>query len=178
LTVQWGTVPAWVAAAISVIFGIQSWRSSRKSKTERDQATMQAQKAERAVSAVENLANEAQRSAEAAERSATAHEAQASIASEQVAAEELKPWEFEPVRNSDKNILRNKTATPKYGVRIKGPAVAAQESHIGTVDGYGTAEFHTLLRIWGHDPGVTVTWYWLKDQSDPPLSWNGQLRRD
>jgi hypothetical protein len=164
-------MPAWVAAAISVIFGIQSWRSSRKSKTERQEATRQAGRAERAVSAAETAAS-------AAERSAAALETQASIASEQVAAEELKPWEFEPVRSSDKNILRNKTATPKYGVRIRGQAVAPSESDIGTVDGYGTAEFHTLLRIWGHDPGVTVTWHRLKDLSDPPLPWNGQLRRD
>jgi hypothetical protein len=44
-------VPAWVAAATSVTFGIQSWRSSQKSKAEREEATRQAERAERAVSA-------------------------------------------------------------------------------------------------------------------------------
>jgi hypothetical protein len=169
LTVQWGTVPAWVAAAISVIFGIQSWRSSRKSKTEREEATRQAERAERAVSAAETAAS-------AAERSAGALETQASIASEQVAAEELKPWVLEPVLGSDNTILRNRTATVKYGVRMEGTAVRV--SDIGTVDGYGAVEVDTLRRIWNRDRRVTVTWYWREDKSDTPLSWTAELPRD
>ena len=135
------------------------------------------------VNAAEESAHQANRSADAAERSA-ALETQASIASEQEAAEQRTPWVLEPVRGSDKIFLHNRTATPKYAVLMEGPAVKAglDSGDVGNVDGNGIAEVDTLLSIF-RDPsalllGVTMTWHRMEDLSDPPLAWHSVLPRD
>jgi hypothetical protein len=173
LTVQLGTVPAWVAAAISVIFGIQSWLSSRTSKAEREEAERQAERAERAVSAAEDLVGEARRSAEAGERSASAQEIQARLAAEKVEAEEGSPWILEAIPGRDNCLLRNNTRTPKYDVNASGPAVhpgaGVGGSTIHEVEGGDAVEIY-VLRAGGLDDRINVSWQRDKNRSEPRMS--------
>jgi hypothetical protein len=171
--VQWGTVPAWVAATISVIFGIQSWRSSRKSKAEREEAARQAQSAERAVSAAEDLVGEARRFAEAGERSASAQEAQARLAAEKVEAAEGSPWILEAIPGRDNCLLRNNTRTPKYHVNASGPAVhpgaGVGGSTIREVEGGDAVEIY-VLRAGQLDDRINVSWHRDKNRSGERMS--------
>ena len=98
-SLQWGDVAAWSAVIVSVVFGVLSYLSSRKSKAERIQAKAEADRAERAVKAAEEASTSAKRTAEALE-------AQVALATGQVEAEELKPWGLEPVIGSDSTTLQ------------------------------------------------------------------------
>lgn len=80
-SVHMGDLPAWLAALISVVFGVLSWRSSRRSKTERESA-------ERATAAAE-------RYAVAAERSAAVGENQLELAQKNADAADRYPWHIE-----------------------------------------------------------------------------------
>jgi hypothetical protein len=158
--VQWGNVPAWVAAGISLIFGILSWRSSRKSKSERDEATRQAERAERAAGAAE-------RQAEAAERSAATAEAQERREIEESEAAEADPWQLAPIRGADNCRLINTTRTPKYGVTVSGLKIDNSPAQFDKIGPNKRVEL-SISRILHPDDSVEVTWHRRQDLSDPP----------
>jgi len=141
--VQWGNVPAWVAAEISLIFGILSWRSSRKSKSERDEATRQAERAERAAGAAE-------RQAEAAERSAATAEAQ-----ERREIEEAEAAEADP------------TKTAKYDVTVQGFKIDDGPARFDMTGPNKHVEL-SIMRIHHPDDPVEVTWHRQQNLSDKP----------
>lgn len=178
LTVQLGTMLAWVAAAISVVFGIQSWLSSRTSKADREEAARQAERAERAVSPAEDLVGEARRSAEAGERSASAQEIEARSAAERVEAEEGSPWILEAIPGRDNCLLRNNTRTAKYDVNASGPAVhpgaGVGGSTISQVEGGDAVEIY-VLRAGQLDDRITVSWHRDKNRSGQRMSWSYKL---
>jgi hypothetical protein len=116
--------------------------------------------------AAQESARYAKRSADAAELSAEADQTQARIAEEQVAAAERKPWDIQAIPGSDNCQLRNKTARPRYEVRVEGPAV--RQPDVGTVDGNGVVEIDTMLSVWGLNKAVTITWHLARDLSDEP----------
>lgn len=158
--VQWGNIAAWVSAAISVTFGFLSWRSSRKSKADRDEATTQAERAERAASAAE-------RQATAAERAAAAAEAQQERQAEEAEAAEADPWQLAPIPGDPDCYLINTTKAAKYNVTVRGFKV-----HNGPVQfpliGPGNREEISIMRIWHPDDSVEVTWHRRQDLSDRP----------
>jgi Flp pilus assembly protein TadB len=156
--VQWGNVPAWVAALISLIFGFLSWRSSRKSKAERDEATKQAERAERAAGAAERQAN-------AAERSATAAELQQQRETEETEAAEVDPWRLESIPGSPNCYLINTTKTAKYNVTVSGFKVRSTQFRLV---GPGNREEFSVMRIWHPDDSVEVKWQGDQDLSGPP----------
>jgi hypothetical protein len=160
--VQWGAVPAWVAAGLSLVFGVLSWRSSRKSKEERDEANRQADRAERAAGAAE-------RQADAAERSAAAVEAQQQREAEETEAAEADPWQLDPIPNDPDCYLINTTTTTKYNVTVTGSTVhngPAQFDRIGP----GKREEVSIMRIWPADETVEVTWHRRQELAAPPQS--------
>jgi len=158
--VQWGAVPAWVAAGISLVFGILSWRSSRKSKSERDEATRQAERAERAAGAAE-------RQADAAQRSAATDEAQERRETEQAEAAEADPWQLAPIRGHDDCHLINMTRTPKYRVTVSGFKIDDSPARFDMI-GPGKRVELSITRILHPDDSVEVTWHRRHDLSDPP----------
>lgn len=157
---QWGTVPAWVAAGLSLTFGILSWRSSRKSREERDEAKRQADRAERAAGAAE-------RQADAAERSAAAVETQQQREAEETEAAEVDPWLLEPIPGGPDCYLINRTKTPKYGVTATGLKIHNSPARFDMI-GPGKKVELSIMRILHPDDSVDVTWYRHQDLSDPP----------
>ena len=120
-------MPAWVAAAVAVIFGAQSWWSSRRSK-----------KAEKAVQ------DHAGRATAAAEKAALAQAqtAQATtrvtdVVERRATGADLKPWRIEKGGGGQWDFyLVNLTSTPNYGVTLAGEPVAdADENTFDVIDG-------------------------------------------
>lgn len=157
--VQWGTIPAWVAAVISLIFGFVSWRSSRKSKAERDGAKKQADRAERAADAAE-------RQADAAERSAAAAEAQQRREAKAAEEAEADPWQLDPIPGDPNCYLTNMTATPKYGVTVTGLKIHNAPARFDVI-GPGKRKELSIMRIGHPDDSVEIAWYQQQDHSDP-----------
>jgi hypothetical protein len=158
--VQWGTVPAWVAAVISLIFGFLSWWSSRKSKAERDEAKKHADRAERAAGAAE-------RQAKAAERSANVAEAQQRRDDQATEEAESDPWQLDPIPGRDNCYLTNRMRTPKYGVTVTGLKVLNKPARFDVI-GPGKREELSIMRIWHPDDSVEITWHQRQDHCDTP----------
>jgi hypothetical protein len=160
-----GSVPAWVAAGVSAIFGIQSWRSSRRSKEAREAADKQAERAteaaENAVAARGQIAAETKRLADATER--------------QWDAAEESPWLIE--RDDKGDRLRNLTATAKYHVHLRGGPVRVDGRRMFyEIDGNDSPEVD-LLEPWRvlADKTVIVSWYPTKEQAGEPKQQQIQL---
>jgi hypothetical protein len=151
-SLNWGDVPAWVAAVVAVIFGVLSWRSARKSKAERKQA-------ERATKAAE-------RYAAAAERSAAVEEKQLELAQKDADAAERYPWYIE--RRSDGDfLLHTRTDTPKYNVDVTGdPANAAEDgsNHFEIVHGRSPVALDLYITAQSDDT-VVVSWHPTPDHT-------------
>jgi len=113
---QWGTVPAWIAAVVAAWSAYKSRRSRRESEAAEVAAKEQA---DLATKAAQDAAETATRSADAAERSATAHETQAQLLQDEADAAERSPWRIEHHGGMDYR-LRNRTNTPKYDVTVTG----------------------------------------------------------
>jgi hypothetical protein len=166
------SVPAWVAAGISAIFGIQSWWSSRRSKEAREAADKQAEQAteaaERATEAAENavaaqghIAAETKRLADATER--------------QWDAAEENPWRIE--RDDKGDHLRNLTATTKYHVHLRGGPVRVDGRRMFyEIAGNDSPEVD-LLEAWRvlADKTVIVSWYPTKEKAGEPKQQRIQL---
>jgi hypothetical protein len=158
-----GSVPAWVAAVaagISVIFGIQSWRSSRRSEQAREAADLQAERAteaaENAVAAQGQMAAETKRLADATQR--------------QWDAAEENPWRIERDKDARVDRLRNLTATTKYHVRVHGDPVRVDgRSFFHEIAGNDAPEVD-LVEPWRVlvNKSVTVSWYPTKEQAGKP----------
>jgi hypothetical protein len=157
--VQWGTVPAWVAAGLSLIFGFLSWRSSRKSKSERDEAKSHADRSERAAGAAE-------RQAAAAERSAGIAEAHERRKAEETELAEADPWLLESIPGAPNCYLINRTKTPKYGVTVAGLKIHNPPARFDVI-GPGKREELSIMRLMHPDDSVEVTWHRRQDLSDP-----------
>lgn len=158
--VEWGTLPAWVAAGLSLIFGILSWLSSRKSKAEGDEATAQAERAERAADA-------AQRRADAAERSADTAEAQERREAEATAEAEADPWDLAPIRGSPNCYLINTTNTAKYDITVNGFKIHNGPARFDMI-GPGKRVEVSIMRIGHPDDSVEVAWYPQEGLLDRP----------
>jgi hypothetical protein len=186
LSLHWGdVVPTWLAVILAAIFGVQSWRSSRRSKTAergsqtaRDDATRQAGLADTAARAAEEAAAAAGRSADAAERSATAHETQTQLMQDQADAVQQKPWDIEGHGGMDFR-LRNRTRTPKYDVEVTGeptgrnpnvfrPGGGRHENSFEMVDGAETVELDLFVAMQTQDRSVTVSWRPTRDYTGEP----------
>jgi hypothetical protein len=156
-------VPAWVAAGLSFIFGLQSWRSSRKSKAARDEAVRQADRAERAVAAAE-------RQVHAAERVAALQETHDQQQIERAEAAEERRCELVSIPGDDNCWLHNKTETPKYGVQVAGIHVRWGPKRFEVIEG-GWKQVIDIGRFGHHRPGrdhrVNITWHRKQDLSDP-----------
>src|ERR1700736_596690 len=116
---DWGSVPAWVAAGMSALFGVLLWRSSTKSK----KAQAESRQAKQAVRAARDAADAESRTAAALERTADIHTAQERRAAEEFEAEKESPWDLLPISGDDYCVLVNRTGRPKYHVHIGGSAV-------------------------------------------------------
>jgi hypothetical protein len=160
--VQWGTLPAWVAAGLSLIFGILSWLSSRKSKAERDEATAQADRAERAADA-------AKRQADAADRSAAAVEAQERRDAEATAEAEADPWDLAPIPGDPNCYLINTSKTAKYDITVNGFEIHNGPARFDMI-GPGERVELSIMRIMHPDDSVEVAWYPQEGLSDRPAT--------
>lgn len=156
--VQWGNVVAWVS--ISLIFGFLSWRSSRKSKSERDEATRQAERAERAAGAAE-------RQAAAVERSVAVAEAQQRRQTEEIEAAEVDPWQLDPIPGDPDCYLINTTKTTKYDITVSGLKIHNSPARFDMI-GAGQREELSIMRISHPDDSVEVTWRRRQDPAEPP----------
>jgi len=159
-----GSVPAWVAAGISAIFGIQSWWSSRRSKEAREAADDQAKRAteaaENAVAAQGQIAAETKRLADATQRQWDAEE---------------NPWRIE--RDDKGDRLRNLTATTKYHVGLRGGPVRVDgRNSFQEIAGNGSPEVD-LVEPWRvlADKTVIVSWYPTKERAGEPKQQRIQL---
>jgi hypothetical protein len=126
-------------------FGVLSWRSSRRSKAEREQA-------ERATEAAERFAS-------AAERSAAVGEKQLELAQQDADAAERYPWYIER-RGSGDFLLHSRTDTVKYNVEVSGdPADAAEDgrNHFDVVHGRGPVALDLFITSHTEDT-VVVSW--------------------
>ncbi|ORC02201.1 hypothetical protein [Mycobacterium persicum] len=171
---QWGTVPAWIAAVVAVWSAYKSRRSRRKSEAAEVAAKEQA---ERATKAAQDAAAAATRSAEAAERSATAHETQAQLMQNEADAAERSPWRLEHHGGMDYR-LRNLTNTRKYDVAVTGEPVrrpagvfrpgggGGDQSDV--VDGGETVELDLFVAMQTRDRRVTVSWRPTPDYTGDP----------
>jgi len=155
-----GSVPAWVAAGISAIFGIQSWLSSRRSKQAGDAAGRQAERAceaaEKAVAAQGEIAAETKR---VAELSRTDPDANRHATERNWEAVEENPWQI--VRDDEGDRLCNLTATTKYHVRLRGgPARLDGQNFFYEIAGNDSAQVD-LLEPWRilADKTVIVSWH-------------------
>ncbi|MBO0883007.1 MAG: hypothetical protein J2P17_22265 [Mycobacterium sp.] len=157
---QWGTVPAWVAAGLSLVFGILSWRSSRKSRAERDDATRQAERAER-------FANSAERQAAAVERFAAAAEAQQRREIEEAEEAEADPWQLEPIPGASGCYLINMAKTTMYDITVSGLKIHDSPARFDRI-GPGQREELSIMRFGHPDDSVEVTWRRRQDLSDSP----------
>jgi hypothetical protein len=174
-----------LAVILAAIFGVQAWRSSRRSKTAeresqtaRDDAKRQAEAAGAAARAAEEAAAAAGRSADAAERSATAHETQTQLMQDQADAAQQKPWDIE--RHGGMGFrLRNLTRTPKYDVEVTGeptgrnpnvfrPGGGRHENSFEMVDGAETVELDLFVAMQTQDRWVTVSWRPTPDHTGAP----------
>jgi hypothetical protein len=167
---QLGTVPAWIAAALSFIFGLQSWLSSRKSKAEREEAVRQAERAERAVEA-------AQRQAHAAERVVALQEAHDQQQIERAEAAEERPFELVPIPGDDNGWLHNTTEAPKYGVQVAGIHVRSAPKRVDVIE-RGQKKVIDIGRFGqrpGRDHRIHITWHRKQDLSDPVLRQDDDL---
>jgi hypothetical protein len=156
--VQWGTVPAWFAAAIAVISAYLSWRAQRKSKAEREEATQQAERAERAAGAAE-------RQADAARRSAVVAEKQERRQAEATADAEADPWDLEAIIGYDNCYLINTTETAKYDITVAGFKIHDGPSRFDMIGPHKREEL-SIMRISHPDDSVEVTWHRRRDLSD------------
>jgi hypothetical protein len=173
--VDWGNVPAWiaaVAAAFSVAMAFLSWRSSRTSKTAKDDAET---RAEEAKSAAQKAANAETRSAAAAERAAKVLEDQHQLTVEQIDAAEGVPWRVEH-RSGSKWELWNDSDHPKFGVQISGPGPSRKRipPQIDRIDGRSAVEFWGTTD-YGAEMRVDVSWHRHPDGSDEARTWSGSM---
>lgn len=156
-----GNVPAWVAAGVAAVFGIQSWRSSSRAKTAATNAGEEAKRAtkaaEKAVTAQQEIAVETRRLADAKER-------------QEQAAEDA-PWRIQREQGNERHgRLHNLTATPKYSVRLSGqPIPAGERNSFDVIDGNDSPQID-LMEPWRAtvDWTVTVSWYPTKEQVGEP----------
>lgn len=166
LSQHWGdVVPAWLAVLVAALFGVQSWRSSRRSEI----AKVAAQAAEsKATQAATAAAAAAARSADAAERLATAQEAHLVLLQDAAEAQEQSPWRIHRVGDSMDFRLINRTNTRKYAVVVTGePTVRPPDVFIpggggdnsfDVVDGNQTVRLGLFVSMQTADRSVMVNW--------------------
>jgi hypothetical protein len=149
--------PAWVAAGVSAIFGIQSWWSSWPSNQAREAADQQAKRAtkaaENAVAAQDQIAAEAKRLADATERKRM--------------PPRRTPGESRGTRT---DRLRKLTATTKYNVRLRGDPVRVDgRSFFYEIAGNDSPDVD-LMEPWRVlvNMTVTVSWYPRKEKVGEP----------
>ena len=165
---QWGDVPAWVAAAVAVIFGVQSWWSSRRSRKAEAAAKDQA---DRATAAAEKAA-----AAEAETAQATTRVAD--VVEQRVTGAERKPWRIEKGgRGEFDYYLVNLTATPKYDVTLSGEPVrhAGGDDHFSEIDGDGRVSIDVVTFAQTLDYTITISWYPTEDRTGTVLTQRTEL---
>ena len=181
LSVHWGdVVPAWLAVIVAAIFGVQAWRSSRRSKAAEREAKLARDaakaQADLATKAAQDAAAAATRSADAAERSATAHETQAQLMQDEATAAEQAPWRIENHGGMDYR-LRNCTNTRKHDVAVTGEPAARPpgvfrmgggDNQFDVVDGREIKPLDLLVHLNTQDRSVTVSWRPTTDHTGDP----------
>jgi multidrug efflux pump subunit AcrA (membrane-fusion protein) len=166
---QWGTVPAWIAAVVSVWSADKSRRSRRKSEAAeleaKEQARLAIEAAEDAVAAQKQIAGETKRLADVAEQRLDVAEQQLDVAEQQLDAAERYPWDIKPDGGYGCYRLINKRDTPKYDIYVSGDRTFPNRiNHFRSIDGAGTRA------IYLQDSGVVnrkvrVRWRPTKDYS-------------
>ncbi|MDQ1493624.1 MAG: hypothetical protein QOG69_107, partial [Actinomycetota bacterium] len=162
-SLDWGDVPAWTAAVISVIFGVVSWRSSRKSKAEREQAERATAAAEQHAATAERATQAAERHANAAERSAAVDEKRLGLVQKDADSAERYPWSVQR-RGSGDFMLHSRTDTSKYNVDISGDPAAGGENHFDELHGRGPFALDLFITAQSDDT-IVVTWHPTPDHT-------------
>lgn len=163
---DWGNVPAWVAAAVSGLFGLLSWRAARRSKKAEVVANAQADRAsnaaEEAVAAQQVTAQETKRLAD--------------LMSNRATGAERKPWRVEKGRGDWEYYLVNATAQPKFDVTLDGDPIrmASGTDNLGEVDGHARVSMDVAL-FHGADYTVTISWYPTKDSNSEKFTQRTEL---
>jgi hypothetical protein len=160
---QWGTVPAWIAAVVSIWSAHKSRRSRRKSEAAeleaREQARLATEAAQNAVAAQKQIAGETKRLAD--------------VAQQRFEDAERRPWDIK--RDEGYGIYRlvNKRDTPKYDVRLSGDRIYPNRpNHFRSIDGGGS------VSIYLRDSGVVnrkVRVTWLPEQDYTGERWPQEL---
>jgi hypothetical protein len=155
----------WISIAGIFISGGFAWwsaRSARESKSAERRADAQ-------VAALVEIAEAMKRQAAGVEIKLQRHD-------EAVSAEERAPWRIDRVKEGRWDLV-NLTATPKYAVRITGPAIRPQdEKHVtALLPGRGSIRIRGAGGSWQKTDDLEITWHRNEDLSDEPLSWPGQL---
>jgi hypothetical protein len=98
---------------------------------------------------------------------------------ETVSAEERAPWRIVRVSRGRWDLI-NLTTTPKYAVRITGPAILQQhEKHVkAMLPGRGSMQIRGAFRSMQTADDLEITWHRHEDLSDEQLSWPGQLPKE
>jgi hypothetical protein len=155
----------WISiVGIIVSGGFAGWsaRSARESKRAEGRADAQ-------VTALVVIA-------EAMKRQADGVEIKLQRQNEMVSAEECAPWRIDRLSQGRWDLV-NLTATPKYAVRITGPAIRRQdEKHVAALlPGRGSMSIRGAFRSMQTTDDLEITWHRNEDLSDEPLSRPGQL---
>jgi hypothetical protein len=149
---QWGTVPAWIAALVSGLSAYYSWRSQRKAGEQANRAT---DAAVDAVRAQKEIAGETKRLAD--------------ITEQRFDAAEQSPWDIQPDGGSGRYRIINKRDTPKYEVYLSGDRVIP-----GRTNDFRFIDRGESKSIYLQDSGVvnrtvTVSWHPTSDHSGERL---------
>jgi hypothetical protein len=160
---QWGTVPAWIAAVVSIWSAHKSRRSRRKSEAAeleaREQAKLATEAAQNAVAAQKQIAGETKRLAD--------------VAQQRFEDAERRPWDIK--RDEGYGIYRliNKRDTPKYDVRLSGDRIYPNRpNRFRSIDGGGS------VSIYLQDSGVVnrkVRVTWLPEEDYTGERWPQEL---
>lgn len=152
---QWGDVATWVGAAVAALFGVLSWRASRRSETAGTEAENQA---DRATAAAESAATSQREIAQATSRVAD-------VAEQRVSKEERKPWRIKHHGGGEGDYhLVNTSAKAKYEITVVGEPVewggsGDDELKFNEIDGHATEWVDLGTHDGMEKPRVVVSWY-------------------
>jgi hypothetical protein len=192
-SVHWGDASAYIGIVVTAFFGFLSWRSSRRSKTAKDEAETakgeakaaeaeakaQAERAERATKAAEEAAAAAGQAVVELRRSATAQETHTALLQDAAEQAERFPWDIIRMGDSMDFRLVNLTNARKYEVVVTGEPVQTGRSGVfrpggggsnqfDVVDGRDTVELDLFVALQTQDRSVTIHWRPTRDHTGDP----------
>jgi hypothetical protein len=167
---QWGTVPAWIAAVVAVWSAFKSRQSRQKSeaaeaKSEAAEAEAREQ-AKLATEAAQDAVAAQERSAAAQERSVDVDETRLQLDQDKADAAERYPWDIQPDGGYGSYRLINKTDKRKYDIFLSGGRVIpGRTNQFRTIDGNSSRTIYLLDAAQVVNRKVKVTWRPTPDHS-------------